>query len=62
MKQRQMTVSRIYQPGRRPEPVASIRLTGRWVEALGFTTGSRFEVREQPGRIELIAAKEGEDR
>jgi hypothetical protein len=35
--------------------VASIRLTGRWVENLGFEIGDRFVVRESPGRIELLA-------
>ena len=56
MKERKMTVSSIFQPNRRPEPVASIRLTGRWVEALGFETGKRFVVKERPGRIELIVS------
>jgi hypothetical protein len=55
MNERKMTVSRVYQSSRRPEPVASIRLTGRWVENLGFEIGDRFVVRESPGRIELLA-------
>jgi hypothetical protein len=55
MSERKMTVSRVYQPSRRSEPVASIRLTGRWLENLGFEIGDRFVVRESPGRIELLA-------
>jgi hypothetical protein len=56
MKKRKLTVSRVYQPSRRPGPVASIRLTGRWLEKLGFEIGGRFLVRESPGRIELVAS------
>ncbi len=55
MNERRMTVSKVYQPSRRSEPVASIRLTGRWVENLGFEIGDRFVVRESPGRIELLS-------
>ena len=55
MTERKMTVSRVYQPSRRGQPVASIRLTGRWLEHLGFEIGDRFVVRESPGRIELLA-------
>ena len=55
MEKRKLTVSRVYQPSRRPGPVASIRLTGRWLERLGFEIGDRFVVRESPGRIELVA-------
>ena len=35
--------------------VASIRLSGKWLEELGFKIGNRFVVRESPGRIELVA-------
>jgi hypothetical protein len=55
MSERKLTVSRVYQPSRREKPVASIRLTGRWVENLGFEIGDRFVVLESPGRIELLA-------
>ena len=55
MKERRLTVSRVYQPSRRSGPVASIRLTGRWLEQLGFGIGGRILVRESPGRIELVA-------
>jgi hypothetical protein len=60
-----LTVSQIFRPsGTMGEgrSVASIRMSGSWLEELGFTSGSKFEVREQPGRIELVAAKEGEER
>ena len=65
MSSRILTVSRTCRPfGTMGEskPVASIRLSGSWIEALGFTAGSKFEVREQPGRIELVAAKEENER
>jgi hypothetical protein len=55
--ERKMTVSRVYQPSRGIEHVASIRLTGRWLEHLGFEIGDRFVVRESPGRIELLAKR-----
>ncbi len=59
MSERILTVSKINQPSRRPwgssKPVASIRLTGIWLEKLGFGIGDRFVVRESPGRIELVA-------
>ncbi len=59
MSKRVLTVSKINQPSSRPressKPVASIRLTGLWLEKLGFGIGDRFVVRESPGRIELVA-------
>ena len=55
MTERELTVSRVYHQSRRPGPVASIRLTGRWLEKLGFEIGDRFVVRESPRRIELVA-------
>jgi len=59
MTERRLRVSRINQPSRRPygskKPVASIRMTGKWLEELGFGIGERFVVRESPGRIELVA-------
>ncbi|MDJ0766874.1 MAG: SymE family type I addiction module toxin [Myxococcota bacterium] len=55
MKERQLRVSKVIQPHRRSGPVASICLTGRWLEQLGFCIGDRFVVRESPGRIELVA-------
>ena len=59
MKERKLTVSQVYQPSRRPGPVASIRLTGRWLEKLGFEIGDRIVVRECPGRLELVADGDG---
>jgi formylmethanofuran dehydrogenase subunit D len=65
MSSKKLTVSQIFRStgtmGER-KAVASIRMSGSWLEELGFKSGSKIEVREQPGRIELIAAKEGEER
>ncbi len=59
MSERKLTVSKIRQSshrqGRISQPVASIRMTGKWLEDLGFGIGERFVVRESPGRIELVA-------
>ena len=35
--------------------VAYIRLSGQWLEELGFGIGQRFVVRQSSGRIELVA-------
>lgn len=67
MRSRVLTVSKINRPSREIDQykaVASIRLSGSWIEALGFRAGNRIEVREYLGRIELIAfpsTKEGKE-
>ena len=55
MKERKMRVSGLYRGGRENVPVASIRLTGRWLEDLGFTVGDQYLVKKSPGRIELVS-------
>jgi formylmethanofuran dehydrogenase subunit D len=58
MSERRMKVSSVTQPaGRRAKDrsVASIRLSGKWLEELGFRTGDRFIVEESPGCVILRA-------
>ena len=56
--ERRQKVSKILQrSGDSPggKEVAYIRLSGQWLEKVGFGIGQRFEVRQSPGRIELVA-------
>ena len=58
MNERKQKVSKILQrngdsPG--GKEVAYIRLSGQWLEKVGFGIGQRFVVRQSPGRIELVA-------
>ena len=59
MSERRLKVSSVNQPraGRwsTPRTVASIRLSGKWLEELGFKTGDRFVVEESPGCVVLRA-------
>ena len=59
MNQRRLTVSRTTQQGAghwsKSRTVASIRLSGKWLEELGFKTGDRFVVEESPGCVVLRA-------
>jgi len=59
MTDRRLRVSWINQPDRLPyedkKLLASIRMTGKWLEDLGFGIGERFVVRVSPGRIELFS-------
>ena len=58
MSERILKVSKVNKPSRRPwvatRPVASIRLTGRWLENLGFDIGEQVLVLKSPGKLELI--------
>lgn len=56
MKERTLIVSRLYQGQKK---VSSIRLSGLWLERLGFAVGGRFRVQEEPGRVVLIAEAGG---
>jgi hypothetical protein len=40
------------------EKIATIRLTGEWLENLGFTIGSSFRVNRKPGRLELVVVRD----
>ncbi|HEN3566299.1 TPA: type I toxin-antitoxin system SymE family toxin [Yersinia enterocolitica] len=41
-----------YRPnGGQPNPYPQLTLKGRWLEALGFTTGQRIEVITEPGQL-----------
>ena len=58
MSERRMKVSSVTQSsGRRTRErtVASIRLSGKWLEELGFRTGERFVVEESLGCVILRA-------
>jgi formylmethanofuran dehydrogenase subunit D len=59
MKERRLKVSSVNQQraGRWAgyRSVASIRLSGKWLEELGFKTGDRFVVEESPGCVVLRA-------
>jgi len=58
MTERRQKVSKILQrdgDGSGGKEVAYIRLSGQWLENVGFGIGQRFVVHESPGRIELVA-------
>ena len=58
MKERRLRVSALNQPRGvfgEGQVVPSIRLSGKWLEVLGFRSGAAFVVRESPGRLELLA-------
>ncbi|MBP1018498.1 SymE family type I addiction module toxin [Serratia fonticola] len=49
-----------YRPnGGRPNPLPQLTLKGRWLGALGFTTGQRIEVITEPGQLIIRLAAEG---
>ena len=65
MSERRMKVSSVTQSsGRRTRArtVASIRLSGKWLEELGFRTGERFVVEESFGCVILRAETQKETR
>ena len=49
-KHRTRTVSTLWQGRKR---VSYIRMSGQWLEHLGFATGSTFEVQAERGRLVL---------
>lgn len=49
-----------YQPNRgQPNPLPQVTIKGRWLEALGFTTGQKIEVITGPGQLIIRLATEG---
>jgi len=41
-----------YRPnGGRPNPLPQLTIKGRWLEALGFTTGQKIEIITGPGQL-----------
>ncbi|MCW0314808.1 Endoribonuclease SymE [Pantoea ananatis] len=41
-----------YRPNRgQPNPLPQLTIKGRWLEALGFTTGQKIEVITGPGQL-----------
>lgn len=39
--------------------VPAIRISGQWLESLGFATGTRFEVVAEQGRMVLVVREDG---
>ncbi|MCL6592042.1 MAG: type I toxin-antitoxin system SymE family toxin [Firmicutes bacterium] len=52
-----MTVSYIHFD---KKPVPYIRLSGAWLKSLGFQTGQKVIVREQPGILVIQLAEEAD--
>lgn len=49
-----------YRPnGGRPNPLPQLTIKGRWLKALGFTTGQKIEVITGPGQLIIRLATEG---
>jgi len=49
-----------YRPNRgQPNPLPQLTIKGRWLEALGFTTGQKIEVITGPGQLIIRLANEG---
>ncbi|WP_072010460.1 SymE family type I addiction module toxin [Pantoea sp. NGS-ED-1003] len=49
-----------YRPNRgQPNPLPQLMIKGRWLEALGFTTGQKIEVISGPGQLIIRLATEG---
>ncbi|MFP1787636.1 SymE family type I addiction module toxin [Lonsdalea quercina] len=49
-----------YRPNRgQPNPLPQLTIKGRWLEALGFTTGQRIEVIPKAGQLIIRLATEG---
>lgn len=42
-----------------PNPLPQLTIKGRWLEALGFTTGQKIEVITGPGQLIIRLATEG---
>ncbi|HEX7155321.1 MAG TPA: SymE family type I addiction module toxin [Thermoanaerobaculia bacterium] len=59
-KPRELSVTSLYRAaqvfGARGESVPYLRLSGRWLERLGFARGSRVVVVEERGRLTLTVA------
>lgn len=49
-----------YRPNRgQPNPLPQLTIKGRWLEALGFTTGQKIKVITGPGQLIIRLAAEG---
>ncbi|WP_199756288.1 SymE family type I addiction module toxin [Candidatus Pantoea deserta] len=49
-----------YRPNRgQPNLLPQLTIKGRWLEALGFTTGQKIEVISGPGQLIIRLATEG---
>lgn len=57
MSERKLKVSRMKQSQSKgwQKDVSSIRLSGRWLEKLGFAIGASVYIRKAPGKVELLA-------
>ncbi|THB82512.1 type I toxin-antitoxin system SymE family toxin [Pantoea allii] len=48
-----------YRPNRgQPNPLPQLTIKGRWLEALGFTTGQKIEVIPEAGQLIIRLAEE----
>ncbi|AVE16872.1 SymE family type I addiction module toxin [Pantoea vagans] len=49
-----------YRPDKgQPNPLPQLTIKGRWLEALGFTTGQKLEVITGTGQLVIRLATEG---
>ncbi|MEN4789709.1 SymE family type I addiction module toxin [Pantoea agglomerans] len=49
-----------YRPNKgQPNPLPQLTIKGRWLEALGYTTGQKIEVIPGPGQLVIRLATEG---
>lgn len=49
-----------YRPNKgQPNPLPQLTIKGRWLEALGFTTGQKIEVIPEAGQLIIRLANEG---
>jgi len=49
-----------YRPNKgQPNPLPQLTIKGRWLEALGFTTGQKMEVIPEAGQLIIRLAAEG---
>lgn len=47
------------QPGGQPNPLPQLTLKGRWLEALGFSTGQAVVVTAEKGRLVVEPQRKG---
>ncbi|HYI07597.1 MAG TPA: SymE family type I addiction module toxin [Thermoanaerobaculia bacterium] len=63
-KSREVSVTSLYRAaqaiGAKGEPVPYLRLSGRWLERLGFASGCRVVVTEERGKLTLTIVRTDE--
>jgi len=65
-RERRLTVSRLFAPRARPVAYSApatvvpfLRISGRWLSALGFEPGDRVRVEGEPGRLQVTRVSPG---